>query len=328
MNEKKFIKNNIHKWKSFESTLMKLTSRGFLNFDNNELENFIGNYHIICGNLSYSRTNYKNSDTTIFLNNLVATAHSYIYLKKPSKLKSTYIFFTKEFPLLILEMKYYFLISFLIFFSGFLISFIFTFENPDYSLAFIPEKYASIDFSKSKVDITLSNAAFASNVLTNNIKVGIFAFSLGITLGIGTTWILIKNSFVFGSLAALAFKQNLNLIFWSQVLPHGILEIFSILICGTSGLIMGYSLINPGEYSRKNSLIHKGKIAIKLTLGTIPIFIIAALVEGFITTNKWSDPTKIAFSIFTLILIFAYIFIPSKIHSKENLKNKKNISTF
>jgi uncharacterized membrane protein SpoIIM required for sporulation len=320
MIEKNFIKNNIKKWKSFEETLNKLTSKGFIKFDSNELDVFINDYHTICSHLSYSRTNYKDSETTIFLNNLVATAHSYIYLNKTSKLKSIVLFYLKDFPLLIKNKCFFIFLTFAIFISGVLLSFILTLLNTDNSIAFIPEQYTNIDISKSSISITLSNSAFASNILANNIKVGLFAFSLGLTFGIGTVIILYKNAFFLGSLSALAFKEDLNLLFWSQILPHGILEIFSIIICSASGLILGYSLINPGKYSRKASIISNGKISVKLTLGTIPFFVISGIIEAFITPNSWANQSKIIFSLVTFVVLVLYLVIPNKKFKLQKIK--------
>jgi uncharacterized membrane protein SpoIIM required for sporulation len=157
----------------------------------------------------------------------------------------------------------------------------------------------------------------SAQILTNNIKVGFLSFSLGLSLGIGTIWILFINGLPIGALAALAFNSGGNVIFWSLILPHGVIELFSIFICGGAGLIIGYSIINPGEYSRKNSLIIKGKIAIKLVIGTIPLFFIAGIIEGYLTPSRLMPELKLAFAFLTLILIGAYIVIPNIINKKS-----------
>ena len=57
----------------------------------------------------------------------------------------------------------------------------------------------------------------------------------------------------------------------------------AICICGGSGLILGWSLINPGDHLRREALIAAGRKAVPLVLGAVPRFGIAAVVEAFVT---------------------------------------------
>ncbi|NLD49646.1 MAG: stage II sporulation protein M, partial [Clostridiaceae bacterium] len=209
-----------------------------------------------------------------------------------------------------------------VFMLGSAISFIFTLISVDNAIAFLPKEQvdAILDSDVYGARESWDNSVMSSFILTNNIRVGIISFVLGITMGVGTSWVLLVNGYMLGGFAALYFHKGANLLFWSLILPHGVIELLAIFICGGAGIIVGYSLINPLSYSRKDSLIIRGKTALKLVLGTIPMFIIAGIIEGNITpSDKISEAGKLVFALFTLLLFAVYIIVPNM---KYRLKDK------
>lgn len=319
MKEDKFIKQNSETWKKLEGTLNRLKSRSLYRFDKNELDDFINVYNLTCGHLSYCRTYYGNTSTTSYLNRIVADAHSYIYTTKKSNIKNLIRFFVIEFPLLVRSNLKFILLSASLFLLGTVLSFIFTLVSTDNAVAFFPpqavEEILNRDLGEPRENW---DAGIHSNfILTNNIKVGMMAFAFGVTLGLGTSYVLVVNGFNLGTLAALFYYKKANLLFWSLILPHGIIELFAVFICGGAGLIIGYSIINPGIYTRKDAFIIRGKAALKLVLGTIPLFIVAGFIEGYFTPLNIPEISKITFALVTFTLCILYIVIP-------NIKYKLN----
>lgn len=314
MKEDKFISQNINTWKHLESTLDKLKSKSLYRFSKEELDNFLYTYNLVCSHLSYSRTNYGNSNSTEYLNKLVASAHSYIYTTKTYSIKKMLVFLVAGFPQLIKKNWKPILLSTAIFMLGVALSFIFTLISTDNAVAFISQEVVEgvLESDANEYLADRNGAVLSPFIFTNNIKVGILAFGLGITLAIGTIYVLYVNGYMLGVLAALYYHKGGSLLFWSLILPHGILELFAIFVCGGAGIILGYSIINPGKYSRKDSFIKRGKEAIKLLLGTMPIFIIAGIIEGYITPSSFfSEIGKLIFAFITLLLLIAYLVLPN-----------------
>ncbi|MCX7746629.1 MAG: stage II sporulation protein M [Clostridia bacterium] len=319
MKEDKFIKDNSEVWRILEQILTKLKSKGLNRFNRNEINDFMNYYNRTCSHLSYSRTNYGNSNTTIYLNRLVASAHSYIYTTQTSSISKLLKFFYKDFPLLLRKNLLCFLLSSGLFLFGTFISFLYTASSTDNAYAFLPKSMVdNTDFNHTLADTDdFDSSIMSSSILTNNIRVGFNAFALGLSFGVGTLAVLIYNGFMLGGLGALAFKAGFNLKFWSLILPHGILELFAIFVCGAAGLLIGYALINPGQYSRKDALILRGKTAVKLVCGTVPIFVIAGMIEGFFTPMKIAETSKIIFASGTFLILLAYLIIPNIKYAKE-----------
>ncbi|MFI5155165.1 MAG: stage II sporulation protein M [Chitinophagales bacterium] len=79
------------------------------------------------------------------------------------------------------------------------------------------------------------------------------------------------------------FAKGLGLKSVLVIWIHGTLEISSIIIAGAAGLILGNSLVFPGTYGRMESLKRGAKDGLKFMIGLVPIFIVAAFLEGFVT---------------------------------------------
>jgi uncharacterized membrane protein SpoIIM required for sporulation len=85
------------------------------------------------------------------------------------------------------------------------------------------------------------------------------------------------------------------LSFWSFVAPHGALELPAILIAGGSGLELARGLLFPGLLPRRESLAQAGGRAARLLLGTVPILLIAGMIEAFFSPS--SAPVALKFAV-------------------------------
>jgi uncharacterized membrane protein SpoIIM required for sporulation len=318
MREEKFINDNSYIWHNLESLLDKLKAKRLKTLSKSELDSFITSYRIVCSHLSYSRTFFGESKTTEYLNSLASSAHSHIYSTKSSGFKKIFSFYIKGFPELLKENAPYMILSTALFMIGIIFSFIMTVINSDNAPAFIPPELIDGIKTLNSDRGSWDSATQSASIFTNNIGVGLRAFALGITLGLGTVYILIFNGFILGSAAGLALNYNVFFIFWSLILPHGVLELFCIFVCGAAGLIIGKSIINPGVYSRKDSLIKGGKTAVYLACGTIPLFIIAGIIEGYYTPSGASVGAKLVFSLGSFILLCLYMVLPFIRKEKEH----------
>ena len=146
-------------------------------------------------------------------------------------------------------------------------------------------------------------------IMTNNIQVAILAFAGGITFGLLTVYILIYNGLIIGALAAIFWNYGNSYVFWAFILPHGVIELIAIFIAGGAGLLMGYKLFVPGPFSRASHLKTQAKRSVMLMLGTVPIFIIAGIIEGFITPGSFSLEMKYAVAGLTFVGITAYVLL-------------------
>ena len=155
-------------------------------------------------------------------------------------------------------------------------------------------------------------------IMTNNIKVSIMAVALGLTAGIGTSLVLISNGLMVGSLAAVASNNNVDYLFWSVILPHGILELSAICIAGGAGFVLARAIYAPGDLPRRDALKIAGGEAAQLLAGVAAMLVIAGLIEGFITPADISPSFKMGFAALTGLAMTAYLFVKPRGQKAED----------
>lgn len=312
MKETLFISIHQKTWRELEEMLKNNATKTKKPEDNDKLHRVFYLYQSVCGHLSIARTRYGNTSTVEYLNSLVARAHQTIYVSKPKDFSRIIRFFKTGFPCLLKKELPLFLISTGIFILSFLFSFLTVLYREDYALSFVPAEYANA-IKNSDGSAAAFNYAIASvAIFTNNIQVGITAFALGITFGVGTVYVLAYNGMLIGALSAIAVNAGTGYTYWSLILPHGVPELFCIFVCGAAGLAIAQSMIFPGLNSRRKSFSLGGKKALMMLLGTIPLFILAGITEGFFTPLPIDPLWKYVGAFVWLIILLLYILLPKE----------------
>src|SRR5690606_5887494 len=99
---------------------------------------------------------------------------------------------------------------------------------------------------------------------------------------------------------------------------HGTIEISVIIVAGCAGMVVGKSILFPQTYTRLASFIQGVKNGLKIVLSTIPFFIIAGFLEGFVT-RLTAMPDWLSIFIITaslVVILFYYVFYPIYLNKK------------
>lgn len=313
MDLKLFIQRYRKDWEQLEKTThMMMKRKG--NLTPELLERFETLYHKTSHNLAYSQTYFPGEEVTMYLNELVAKAQNVLYQDQTTSWYQLKRFFGETFIHLLTRQWKFAVISCILFVIGVISSFIAVMDNPLHLYSILPDEMANgIDPNRlgeddGAIDAPLMSAA----IMTNNIQVAFFAFAGGITLGILTVYILIYNGILLGALAALFWQYGKFYDFWAYIVPHGMIELTAIFIAGGSGLMMGYHILVPGAYPRSLLLKREALRSVQLLLGTIPMFVIAGIIEGYITPAAISLEAKYGVAIITVFALFLYIFMGNR----------------
>ncbi|TSE10577.1 stage II sporulation protein M [Aquimarina algiphila] len=316
MREAAFVKQNKDKWLKFESVLVNNTQ-----ITPDELSNL---YIEITDHLSYAQTFYPNSQTLNYINSLASSAHQKIYKTKKEKKNRLYSFWVKEFPLEFYKYQKQLLITFLI-------SVLFTAIGV-YSSATDGAFVRSI-LGDGYVNMTLENIAnddpmavykkmeetnMFLGITINNIRVALLCFSFGVLCGIGTIYILMSNFIMLGSFQYFFYDKGLLWESARTIWIHGTIEISVIIIAGCAGLVVGNSILFPKTYTRLTSFVRGVKAGLKIVISTIPFFIIAGFLEGFVTRHT-EMPDWLAIIIISgslALILFYYVIYPRILYKK------------
>jgi uncharacterized membrane protein SpoIIM required for sporulation len=313
MKEIVFLNSNVNRWKTFEKLL--------LNPGNTKPDIIADLFIQITDDLAYARTYYPTSDTSKYLNNLALKAHQVIYRNKKEKSSRIKTFWVSEFPVVFHQNKNYFFYSLIIFLLAVLVGIISTANDNTFVRLILGDTYVNMTLENIRKGDPMAIYKHANQIdmflgiSINNIRVSFMAFVTGLFVSVGTALILIYNGIMLGCFQYFFYQQSLLLDSVLTIWIHGTLEIFAIIVSGGAGILIGNSILFPGSFSRLNSFLRGVKSAVKLIIGLIPIFLLAAFFEGFITRYTHA-PNLIRFSIIlgSLIFIVYYFFIyPVKI---------------
>ncbi len=94
------------------------------------------------------------------------------------------------------------------------------------------------------------------------------------------------------------------------VLPHGVIELTAIFMGGGAGFLLSTALLLPGDLTRKNALVLRGRQAVRLTLGCVPLLIVAGVVEGFFSPVPLPAELKFLVAGILLALLLGYLLFP------------------
>ena len=158
-------------------------------------------------------------------------------------------------------------------------------DDPHAAIGVVPAEFAG---AAEPGDATRSypvnqQAAFASEIFTNTLRVSLLAIAGGVLLGLGTAAVLVYNGTFIGAIGGLAGGAGQSEPFFTLVVPHGVLELSCIVVTAAAGLRLGWALVEPGPRSRWESARREARPAMAMVLGTIPWFVLAGIVEGFVT---------------------------------------------
>lgn len=321
MREAAFVKQNKDKWTRFESVLRNNTI-----ISPDELSAL---YIEVTDHLSYAQTFYPQSNTFNYLNGLSSLAHQKIYKNKRESRNRLLTFYTREFPLFFSTYHKQLVLAFVIFVFFGVIGAFSSSQDGDFVRLILGDGYVNMTLSNidkgdpMAVYKQMNQTEMFLGITINNIRVALTAFAFGIFLSLGTLYIVMSNAVMVGAFQYFFFEKGLG---WESVRTiwiHGTIEISVIIVASCAGLVLGNSILFPGTYTRLQSFMRGAKDGLKILISTIPFFIIAGFLEGFVTRHTqmpdWFAVLIIGGSL--LLILFYYVYLPITLKNKH----EKNI---
>jgi len=309
MREVAFIKQNKDKWLEVETVL---NERKPISPDQ------MADYYVqLLGDLSFVQTYYPKSNTTIYLNFLVTQIYQKIYKTKRIEKNRLKFFFTDYIPMLAYKYRKLIYFSFILFFFFALVGALSAYYEPRYVRAIMGDMYVNMTLENIENGDPMavykqgSNWASAIEITFNNVKVAFYCFLFGITAGVMTFSTALQNGVILGAFMYFCYEMGEINAALRALWLHGAMEIFSIVIAIASGFVLTGGILFPKTYSRMLSFKIAFREGVSLLFGTVPFFIAAGFIEGFITRYYYDMPLWLNLTIIlgTLAVITYYFLI-------------------
>lgn len=321
MREASFVKQNKNNWIKFESLLQ--------NYSEIDAEILSNLYIKITDDLSYAQTFYAGSETHKYLNELSVSAHQKIYKTKRESRNKFYKFYFVEFPLMFYKYQKHLLFSFSVFAFFVAVGAFSAASDTDFVRVILGDAYVNQTIANIESGDPMAVYKKANEldmflgITINNIRVSLTAFSLGVLFGIGTLYITIQNAVMLGSFQYFFYEKGLLWESARTIWIHGTIEISVIILGICAGFVVAQSMLMPGTFTRLQSFINGAKDGLKIVISTVPFFIIAGFLEGFVTRlTGMPDWLAILIILSSLsLIIYYYIILPKQVHKAHETTN-------
>ncbi|MDA3616249.1 stage II sporulation protein M [Polluticaenibacter yanchengensis] len=328
MREALFIKRNKEKWIKYETEPSTDPDE--------QSERFIA----LLDDLSYSKTFYPNSNVTKWINGIATETYKSIYEHRKQDFSRLRTFWTTELPLLFYKHRKLLYFTFFFFLLAIILGVLSSKTDQLFVRGILGNSYVSE--TENRIENGDPFGVYRSDdkfgmflaIATNNIRVAFLAYISGLVfwmlfLSFSTLRVLMFNGVMIGAFEYMFFARDLG---WQSILViwiHGTLEIWSIVIAGMAGLVLGFGYVFPGTYSRLTSFRIAAKESVKIIVALVPFFILAAFLESYVTYQMsdtfsaagvglpvWLSILILAVSV--LFIVFYFFYLPRKVFKKFN----------
>jgi uncharacterized membrane protein SpoIIM required for sporulation len=316
--ERTFISYKQEQWKDLSNILerAKLGMVSLRALPPSDLQRIGTIYRRTCADLAYLRTQHATPELISYLNELVGDAHGLLYVDEggTNGFPRVIRFFTQSLPAVLRRRMNFIAIAFFITVIGTLFAYAIVRSNPANLTLFMPAEFkGSVEAWKRGFadhgDIPIAEGGlFSSYLMAHNTQVAVGAFATGITTVL-PAYMMFQNGAIMGALIAVVQPTGNLPAFWAGILPHGVCELTAIFIAGGAGLLVGWALINPGPYSRKDALVANGKDAVKMMVATVPLLIVAGIIEGNVSHSSAPHFLKFSLAAVEFAAMTAYVYL-------------------
>ena len=290
-----FIRRHQPTWARAERLLERIEREGLESLLEKEVLEFGEIYRELSDNLVRARSEYSNPDTVEYLNALVGRGYAVIYKGRRHRFKSMLRFLKSGYPRLCRSRKTEIVFAIAAFIAGFVFGGIAGLVDPESVQFMVDKQYANVSpagYLKSKGSLSGpdQSAIMMGVISTNNIRVAIMAFAMGITLGVGTLAILFYNGAFMASFCSIFVRDGTGFELFGLLAPHGLIEMTAMMLAGAAGLILGRALLAPGSRSRALALREDGPKALQMLAGSVPVWLVAAVIESTLSMFQSVGP--------------------------------------
>ncbi|MGH7631832.1 MAG: stage II sporulation protein M, partial [Gemmatimonadales bacterium] len=312
----RFAGRQAPRWTEFRRLAERASREGLDSFRPDELPDFAARYRETAADLARARTYRADRTTVAELERLVAAGHNALYRDERSSWRSLWQTVSVEFPAAVLQAHRAVLLAFLVFAATGAIGYRIIRDRPALAEELLPEEMLR------RADAGLARTAegrkygevgvaerplVASFIIVNNVRVAIGCLAGGMFAGVGSLVVLGFNGLMLGTFAGHFANQGLLWYLLEFVVGHGLLELTAIWIAAAAGLLLGLAIVAPGDVSRSDALVLRGRVAVRMIGMTVILLALAGLIEGFLSVSGGGIVPRAAAAVGSLGLLALYL---------------------
>ncbi|ADG98459.1 protein of unknown function DUF95 transmembrane [Segniliparus rotundus DSM 44985] len=150
-------------------------------------------------------------------------------------------------------------------------------------------------------------SSFATKVWLNNSWVAAQCLGMAALLGAPIPFVLFSNAMNVGASGGLMFHAHKGGLFFSLIVPHGLLELTAVFLAAGAGMRLGWQVIAPGQRQRVQALAEEGRSMIAIAMGTALVLLVSGGIEAFVTPSPLPTWAKVGIGAAAEAVFLAFV---------------------
>lgn len=317
----KFIAAERPFWKELEAMMTRQEQDPYRRMSFDEIKRLHYLYQRASADLTKINTFSSERSMRLYLESLVGRAYAVIHGSHPKAVRfSPFKWFWRSFPRTFRKQWKAFAISLTVMLMGCLFGATAVVVDPEAKAVLMPfehlqgdpaERVANEESAAGREGIQKAKGSFSAFLMTHNTRVSILVLALGMTWGVGTVIVLLSNGVMLGAVVADYVNAGQSTFLMGWLLPHGAVEIPSILLAGQAGLLLAGALLGRSAAVPMGRRLRAVVPDVVTLIGGVAVLLVwAGLVEAFF--SQYHEPlipymVKITFGLVELTLLVFFL---------------------
>ncbi len=312
--EAAFVERRQRDWTDLEKLVWRGAREGLRKFSPEDVARISPLYRDLCSDLARAQAARYSAPLVEYLQGLTATAHTLLYgpFARVKRARASLVHGLGAFPRAVRARKWPILLAAALFFVPFACGIAAAMNDPSFAFRIVPEAMLrplteaySAGFDKGRE--TGDGALMVGFYVNNNVGIALRCFALGVFGGLGSAFYLVHNGLSIGAVLGYVASQGAGGNILTFIVGHGSLELGAIVIAGGAGLMLGWSVVAPGEQTRTASLQRAARDAVVLVCGAAVMLLMAAGIEAFWSGSSIPSVVKRVVGVTLFVLVWGYL---------------------